>query len=135
MCQINKYVPQKNSTYFLPNYLPQISGIALMECKWLESLRQLFSGRNNKNNKNNLNFFHHFPNFYLIHVQQNHLIQTICLDFPDFLVKLKKKKTITKNKTKTKKQTNNSTVWWDVNVAKSRQFCKTDQILLQTRLT
>ena len=37
MCQINKYVTQNNSTYFLPNYLPRISEIALAEYKLPES--------------------------------------------------------------------------------------------------
>ena len=76
-------------------------------------------------------------------MQQIQLIQTICLDFPDFLVKLKKKtkkkQSETKQSKKTKKQkqkqTNNNLVWWDVNVGKSRPFGRTDQFLLQTRST
>ena len=60
MCQINKRVTQKNSTYFLPNYLPRIPGMAVTDYKWPESFWQIFSGRNNENN---LKLFHHFPNF------------------------------------------------------------------------
>ena len=46
-------------------------------------------------------------------------------------------KTQENKKKQNKKQTKNNTVWSDVNVnvAKSRQFCRTDEILLQTRST
>ena len=86
MCQINML--QKRILYIIYQTicLAYLEG-PLQSTNNPKSLWQLFWERNNDNN---LKLFHHFSFQYIIHLQQNNLIQATGLDFPGFLVKLKK---------------------------------------------